>query len=132
VWNLGDDPGLDDGELGVLDGEEEVHEEDDPRHDAQHPHSHTSISIILVLIVLDGDGPDGDEEDAAHQVDEELEDGEVGAHQVGQQHRRHYDRVPDHSALAEEVVVVSAKADGRALGASEPRDHQHDKHQHNF
>ena len=38
--------------------------------------------------------------------------------------------VPDHSALAEEVVVVSAKADGRALGASEPRDHQHDKHQH--
>ena len=45
--SLGDDPGLDDGELGVLDGEEEVHEEDDPRHDAQHPHSHTSISLIF-------------------------------------------------------------------------------------
>ena len=51
--------------------------------------------LTLVLVVLYGDGPHGNEEDPAHQVDEELQDGQVRAQQVGNQHGRHYDRKPD-------------------------------------
>jgi hypothetical protein len=56
---------------------------------------HCPLEILTaMLIVLDGDGPHRDEENPAHQVDEELQDGEVGAQQVGHQHRRHNYRVP--------------------------------------
>ena len=47
-----------------------------------------------MLVVLDRDGSDGNEEDSSDEVDEELQDGEVGAQQVGHQHRRHDDGVP--------------------------------------
>ena len=47
-----------------------------------------------MLVVLNRDGSDGYEEDSPDQVDEELQDGEVGAEQVGHQHGRHNDGVP--------------------------------------
>ncbi len=47
-----------------------------------------------MLVVLNGDGSDRNEEDSSDEVDEELQDGEVGAKQVGHQHRRHDDGVP--------------------------------------
>ena len=52
--------------------------------------------LTLVLVVLNRDGSDGYEEDSSDQVDEELQDGEVGAQQVGHQHCRHDDGVPVH------------------------------------
>ncbi len=50
--------------------------------------------LTLMLVVLNGDGSDGNEEDSSDEIDEELQDGEVGAQQVGHQHRRHDDGVP--------------------------------------
>ncbi len=47
-----------------------------------------------MLVVLNGDGSDGNEEDSSDEVDEELQDGKVGAQQVGHQHRWHDDGVP--------------------------------------
>jgi hypothetical protein len=52
------------------------------------------VMLTLVLVVLDGDGPHCYEEDSSHQVDEELQYGEVGPEQVGHQHCWHDDSKP--------------------------------------
>ncbi len=53
------------------DGEDEVDEEDDPGCDGQDPYSQPQG---LVAPALDADGADGDEEDHAQEVDEQLKD----------------------------------------------------------
>ena len=56
-------------------------------------------NITFICVCLDGDGPDGNEENASDEVDEELQDGEVGAQQVGYQHCRSDNRKPRKSKL---------------------------------
>ena len=54
-----------------------------------------------VRVSLDGDGPDGDEEDPPDQVDEQLQDGKVGAQEVGHQHSWSNDSKPGNNNINE-------------------------------
>jgi hypothetical protein len=62
----------------------------------------------MVMVVLDSDGAHGNEKDAAHQVDEELQGGQVRAQQVGHQHSRHDHRVPAPYILVIFTVLFTA------------------------
>lgn len=126
-----DNSGLHVGEPRVLDGEYEVDEEDDAGGNAEATQRHTSGLVILMLVELYGDGPHRDEEYAPDQVDEQLQDGEVRAEQVGHQHCRHNDRVPDDSASAEKVVIHAAEVLRVAIPAK-PAQEEDNKHQHNL
>jgi len=123
---------VDDSEAGVLDGKDEVDEENDAGHDGQAAHGHAGGAASSVLEGLDGDGADGDEEDAADEVDEELQDGEVGAQQVRHQHGRRDDCKPDNGAGDEELVVSVGEGQGVPVAPAEPGQHQNNQHKDNF
>jgi len=129
---LSDDSGLGVREPCILDGKEEVDEKDDPGDDGEAAHGHPGRIATFVSICLDGDGPDGNEENASDEVDEELQDGEVGAQQVGDQHCRSDNRKPNDGSRHEEVVVRGVEEELVPVAPAEPRQHQHDQHEYDF
>lgn len=70
----GDGPGLDDGDLGVLHGEEEVDEEEGGRDDGEgaEGHAHRVRLAAGVLVVHDADDARRQEQREAHQVRQQL------------------------------------------------------------
>jgi hypothetical protein len=66
-----------------------------------------------MLVVLNGDGSDSNEEDSSDEIDEELQDGEVGAQQVAHQHRRHDDGVPVYKTQCMNLYRVVYSTVGR-------------------
>jgi len=79
ICSLDDTSGLNDSYPGVLDGKDEINEENDAGDDSQYAKGYSCwIFPSESSIVLNSDSPDSYEQDSSHQVDKQLQDGQVG------------------------------------------------------
>ena len=89
----------------------------------------------VMLVVRNGQSSNSNEEDPTNKVDEELQDGEVGPQEVGEQHSRHDDGVAHSGTLAKEIMIIRAPCLPVSIIAK-PADHQdnqdQDLEEHNY
>ena len=89
----------------------------------------------VMLVVRNGKSSTCNEEDASNKVDEELQDGEVGAKQVGEEDSRHDDGISHSGSLPKEIIIIRSPCLPVTIIAK-PADHQDDEDQdledHNY
>ena len=82
-----------------------------------------------MLVVRDGKSSNSNEEDATDEVYEELQDGEVGPQQVGDEDSRDDDGVAHSCSLTQKILVIWAPCLPVTI-ITKPGDHQDYQHQH--
>ena len=89
----------------------------------------------VMLVVGNGKSSNSNEQDPTNKVDEELQDGEVGPQEVGEQHSRHDDGVAHNGTLSKEIMIIRAPCLPVSIIAK-PADHQdnqdQDLEEHNY